>query len=96
MIKIVAKHTIKQGKINDFVATIKPLIKETNQNHRGCIDYELFQDMENPLIFTMIEEWENQSFLGEHMKYELFKETIANLDAYLDRPVEINRYQRVD
>ena len=96
MIKITAKHTIKQGKINDFIVAIKPLIKETNQNHRGCIYYELLQDMENPSLLVMFEEWENQPSLDEHMKSELFKDTIPKLDAYLDKPVEINRYQRVD
>lgn len=95
MIKIVAKHTIKQDKINDFIAAFKPLIKDTTQTHRGCIHYELFQDMDNPSILTVIEEWENQASLNEHMETELFRKTLESMKEYLDGPVELSRYQKV-
>lgn len=95
MIKVVAKHVIKDDKTNDFIAALKPLMEETNQNHRGCISYELFQDMDNPSIMTIIEEWENQSCLEEHMGTEIFKETIGSSKVYLEGPVVINKYKKV-
>ncbi|MBU3101724.1 antibiotic biosynthesis monooxygenase [Clostridium sp. DSM 17811] len=92
---IVAQHELKNDKINDFIHSLKPLIDETRCSHAGCVNYELFQDLDNPALMTMIEEWKDQDALDKHMQSPLFKKTIAEFVEYLKAPVRINRYQRV-
>lgn len=96
MFLIIAKHGVRVDKINDFINSIEPLIKETNQNHEGCIRYELFQDLDNPCSLTMIEVWENQIALDKHKETNTFKDTLPVLEKCLIKPVQINKYHRID
>lgn len=96
MIIVVAKHWIKQENISDYIRLMKPLITETNLNHEGCLRYELLQDLESPNVLTMLEEWEDQAALKKHMAAPLFKEIVPQTAKYLEKPVELNQYQKVD
>lgn len=96
MIKIVAKQTVKQDKIDSFIAIAKKLVEETLRSDAGCISYGLFQDSQNAGILTFIEEWENQEVLDKHMASKHFTELFPQLDQFLESPTEINRYQKVD
>ena len=96
MIKVIAKNFVKEDKIGDYIALAHKLVAETNKNDQGCIRYELYQDMENPKILTMIEEWENQNALDKHMAAKHFREIVAVLGEFAERPGEVNVYQKVD
>jgi quinol monooxygenase YgiN len=93
MIKIVAKNYIKAEKISDFIILAKKLVQETNKNDTGCIQYELFQDIKNPQILTIIEEWENKESLDLHMAAKHFKEIIPLFGDFVEQPSETNLYQ---
>lgn len=34
---------------------------------KGCINYDLHQDMENPNLFIFHENWESKAFLEKHL-----------------------------
>lgn len=71
MIKVVAKNYIQEGKFEDILDLYKELVEKTIKEP-GCIKYELFQDINNPRILTMIEEWESIEALDLHEKTEHF------------------------
>lgn len=71
MIKVVAKNYIQEGKFEDILDLYKELVEKTIKEP-GCIKYELFQDINNPRILTMIEEWESIEALDSHEKTEHF------------------------
>ena len=96
MIKIVARHFIKEDKISYFIALAKKLVEETNKNDKGCIKYELFQDTKNPKILTIIEEWENKDLLDKHMAAKHFLEIVPALGEFAEQQGEINIYQKVE
>lgn len=96
MIKIVAKQTVKQDKINNFIAIAKKLVEETLRLDTGCISYGLFQDSEDSGILTFIEEWENPEALDKHMASGHFTEFFPQLGEFLEKPAEVNRYQMVE
>jgi Uncharacterized conserved protein len=95
MIKIVAKHFVKQDKIDAFIALAKKLVARTNELDAGCIHYDLFQDMKSPEILTVIEEWESQDALDKHMAAGHFKEIAPLLGELCEKPGEINLYREV-
>lgn len=95
MVRVVAKNYIKADKVEEFITLAKNLVQETIQNDMGCISYELYQDLSNPRILTMIEEWENKEALEQHMASKHFKEGIAMFHAFADKPGEINIYQKL-
>ncbi len=95
MIKVVAKNIIKEEKVSEFIALAKKLVQETVQNDAGCIHYELYQDMSNPQVLTIIEEWENKEALNQHMAAKHFKEATSQFKDFMEKPGEINLYQKL-
>ena len=96
MIRIVAKQTVKQDKIDSFIALAKKLAAETRKSDAGCIRYELFQDSKEDRVLTFIEDWENQNALDEHMAAGHFKEIFPRLAALCEKPGEVNVYRKVE
>lgn len=96
MIKIVAKNFIKEDKMPEFVALAKELVAKTNQYDQGCIAYELFQDMNDPTIYTIIEQWEDGECLKKHIASKHFQEIIPQFDQFSQKPGEMNIYKIVE
>lgn len=71
MIKIVAKNYIQEGKFDEIMELYKELVEKTVLEP-GCVKYELFQDINDPRVLTMIEEWESMGALDAHEKTEHF------------------------
>jgi quinol monooxygenase YgiN len=95
MIKIVAKSFIKSDNVEQYIALAKKLVQETVQNDAGCIRYELFQNVSNPQILTMIEEWEDQDALDRHTAAKHFKEIVHLFRDLVEKPGEIDLYRKL-
>jgi quinol monooxygenase YgiN len=60
----------------------------------GCISFRLYQDLEDPTLFFLFEEWETQDALEAHWENQK-KPTVANAPKWpeiLDEPIAI-RYE---
>lgn len=93
MIKIVAQNYIKADKVEDFILLAKQLVRNTRENDAGCIRYELLQDVKNPQILTILEEWADQDSLDKHGASKHFKEAIAQFADCIENPGEMHLYQ---
>ena len=94
MINVIAKHYVKEDKVADFIENAKKLQEETLKEE-GCIKYGLFQDVKDPGILTMIEEWKNNEALDKHMASEHFSNIVPILRGFDEKPTEINLYRKV-
>lgn len=94
VIKVVAKNFIKSENKNEVLEIIKELVEKTREE-KGCIKYELFQDIENEGIITFIEEWESREALGAHMASEHFKRIVPQLKDYMEKDGEISIYTKL-
>jgi len=63
---IVARILAKEEK-REFVKTELLKLINTTRAEKGCINYDLHQDNENPNIFLFYENWENRELWQEHM-----------------------------
>lgn len=95
MIKIVAKNVAKVEKIEEFKTLVLELVKKTNELDEGCISYDLFQDLSNPSVLTIIEEWESKDALDKHMKAKHFLEITVALKELTEGAGEVNFYQKL-
>ena len=95
MIKVVAKQFVKADKLEEFLPIAKVLVEETTKNDDGCIKYEMYQDLSDPLVITVIEEWENQESLDKHMKAKHFLDAIPKIGGFCDKPSEIALYKKL-
>ena len=94
MIKVVAKFLIKTNRIEEMKAVCSDLIDETRKEN-GNISYELYQDVNNPEIFTFIEEWESQEALDQHMQTDHFKKAEVHFENFAAKDPEVNIYSLV-
>jgi quinol monooxygenase YgiN len=83
-IKVVANNYLLADKVEEYLAIAKELVAKTNELDKGCIGYDLYKDVADPLHYTMIEEWETQEALNAHMASEHFQRLIPGLGASAD------------
>ncbi len=66
-INVVAVLKAKEGREADVVAAFEPVL-EASRKDKGCIRYDLFSAEGAPGTLVMLETWESQEDLNEHMK----------------------------
>ena len=95
MIKVAAINFIKEECVKDFLAVTKELVEKTNALDAGCKKYELCRDVNNPLRFIMMEEWDDQKSLDAHMKAEHFVRLIPKLGDFSSKPSDLVILEKV-
>ena len=63
---IVARILVKEGKVDLVKSELLKLI-DTTRAEKGCINYDLHQDNENPNQFLFYENWANRDLWQMHM-----------------------------
>jgi len=94
MIKVVARNTAQPEKLQEILKLYKELV-ELTRAETGCIRYELYQDVSNPSIITMIEEWESQAALEEHFKAAHFVRIVPELKKRMAKETDLNIYNQL-
>jgi quinol monooxygenase YgiN len=92
-IRVVAKNYVKPEKVQEFMGLCKSLVEESLKDE-GCIEYGLYQDLENSGILTILEEWKDKSSLDEHLNSNHFKEIFPLFSEYIEKETEINVYRK--
>ncbi|WHY03121.1 putative quinol monooxygenase [Neobacillus sp. DY30] len=95
MIKVVAKCKLKpDANVEDYLNQARELVAETRKE-KGCITYGLHQDINDPTIVTMLEEWVNEEALNLHNETDHVKRIVPGLRE-LRESTEINIYKEVE
>jgi quinol monooxygenase YgiN len=94
MIRVVAKGKLKQD-VNkeEYLKIARELVTETNKE-TGCISYDLHEDINDPTIVTMIEEWVDEEAINQHNASEHVRNIVPELRK-LRESTEINLYRKV-
>lgn len=67
MLSFMMNLTVKEDCKEEAIESLSEIDRKAN-THQGCINFIWFQHQENPLKFTLIEEWENQEVLDAHVE----------------------------
>ncbi|BCN31773.1 putative quinol monooxygenase [Anaeromicropila herbilytica] len=94
MIKVIAKNYIKKDKIEEVLQATKELIEATVKEE-GCIKYEMYQDIKDESILTMMEEWESMDALKNHSNSEHYRRIVPIIGEYSEKAAETNLYKKV-
>lgn len=89
MVKVIAKFTIKEDKVEVFKNLVPELITETRKE-AGCIGYQLFEDQNDKRVLMFVEEWESMEALQKHMSSKHFTEAIPKLTELQEKDLELN------
>ena len=95
MIHVIAKSTVKPEHINAYKSIVLQLVADTNAKDSGCIQYELFQDIKNPEVFTMIETWNSMEDLKGHMSAEHLISAGEATKDFMTGESDVTLYQKV-
>lgn len=80
---IVARILAKEEKREHVKSELLKLI-EITRAEKGCINYDLHQDNENPNFFLFYENWENRELWQEHMKNKHLAEYLKATDGEVE------------
>ncbi|MFS0820146.1 putative quinol monooxygenase [Bacillus sp. 1P02SD] len=94
MIKVVCKIKLKpEVNVEEYVTLAKTVVIETRKE-KGCLTYTLNQDINDPSIISMIEEWEDQESLNRHNNSKHVLEIVPELRK-LRESTELNLYREL-
>ncbi|MCL1835592.1 MAG: antibiotic biosynthesis monooxygenase [Oscillospiraceae bacterium] len=95
MVKVTASNNVKAECVEEYLAISKELVERTNADDAGCIKYELCRDVNDPLHFVMLEEWEDQASLDAHMKSAHFTTLIPKTGGMTAGPPTLTLLEKV-
>ncbi|MBY0147439.1 putative quinol monooxygenase [Neobacillus niacini] len=95
MIRVVAKGKLKpEVKVEEYLELARDLVSETRKEE-GCIYYALHQDIKDPSVVTMLEEWVDEEALKQHGKSEHVQRIVPELGK-LRESIEVNVYKELE
>lgn len=62
---MIVKFVVKENKVKFVKSELLKLLEPTRKE-KGCVQYDLHQDLENPSIFMFYEIWETKELWLEH------------------------------
>jgi len=71
MIIVRITMTARPEKRKEVMQTLLSMVEPTLQE-RGCLSYQVFQDVDDENVFSMIKEWETREDLDRHMRSDRF------------------------
>lgn len=93
MIRVISKSVFKKDKIEEAKNLYK-ILAEKSRKETGCISYNLYQEINDNSILTMVEEWESTLALDNHKNSEHFKSIVPKL-GLIRKSSELNIYKLV-
>ena len=89
MIRVIAVNVVKEGCDEAFLELARVLVEKTNALDPGCIKYELCRDVSDPSKLVMLEEWEDQKSIDDHLKASHFLEIAPKMGPLTTKPTEL-------
>ena len=71
MIIVRITMTARPEKRKEVMQTLLSMIEPTLQE-KGCLNYQVFQDIDDENVFSLVQEWETREDLGHHMRSDRF------------------------
>ena len=94
MVRIMARISALAGRETQLQSVLHDLVGPS-RNEAGCVNYELFQNEDNPLEFVTIEQWSDQAAVDAHLATAHVGAAIARASELLAQPPLIHRFRQV-
>ena len=91
MILLTIEARVNPNKRNEFLQVVNSLFN-SNQNNFAYISCNAYQNMQNPNSLYLVQLWENNDLLNEHLQSEMFTVFVGAMKVLLkgEPVVEIN------
>jgi quinol monooxygenase YgiN len=74
-------------KRTEMMQTLLSMIEPAGEE-KGCLSYDVFCDLEDNGVFSLMEEWETREDLGRHIRSERFS-VLLGTKSLLAKPLEM-------
>ncbi|UUV17669.1 antibiotic biosynthesis monooxygenase [Fusobacteria bacterium ZRK30] len=81
MITVVAQIITEEHNIQKVKEIAEKLVMETKKE-KGCLEYDLYIDIDDERSMSMIEKWETKEDLDNHLNSEHFKKLYPEICKY--------------
>ena len=92
---VVAFIQSKAGKETEVEQTLRGLIPPT-RSEAGCINYNLHRSHDNEGLFMFYENWNSREALDQHLATPYLQAFISKAEDLLERPVDIQLFDKLD
>ena len=65
-IAVVARFKVKSESVDYVREQFLSMVEPTLNYDEGCINYDLYQDNDDPTLFYFLEKWESRELLDKH------------------------------
>jgi quinol monooxygenase YgiN len=93
-VRVVVKIASRADVVADIAAIVLALAAKSREE-KGCVSYEVLQDMNERTIFVLVEEWESLAALDAHNRTPHFHEAVVKAGPLLAKPLEVGRYATI-
>ncbi|OGW30344.1 MAG: hypothetical protein A2X59_07115 [Nitrospirae bacterium GWC2_42_7] len=76
---------VRPEKRKALLETMRGML-EPARVEKGCLNYRLYEDIENRNIFILLEEWETQEDLEKHIRTDNQRRMLALMDLLSEQP----------
>ncbi len=94
MLQTVSKLYVMEDKIDEFLEVFKGMIEPTKKE-RGYIEYEMYQDEEDPSLLIVLEKWKSREDFDNHLESKHFKEIVPEMMKLMSKETELNICKKV-
>lgn len=94
MLTVIAKITAKKDQIEAVKTNLKSVITPT-RNEKGCLLYDLHQDIEHKNIFLFYENWDSVAHLEKHRMTEHMINLGETIKDLLEKHLEVNLFEKL-
>ncbi len=85
MIVVTSRMSVDTGVRDAFLETIRYMLGPTRVK-TGCLSFRLYKDAEDENVFYLVEKWESEEALEEHMRSENYRKFLILLDLLKEPP----------
>lgn len=85
MILSTLKMIVQPERRGDLLETLRGML-EPARVERGCLSYGLYEDVENPDAFVLLEKWATQEDIERHISKDNQRRILALMDILSEQP----------
>jgi quinol monooxygenase YgiN len=93
-IGVVVGLSARPDSLDEFVALAQEKMVRPTQAAPGCLRYELWQDLDQPDKFVIIEEWESEEAHAAHLASGWLEPVIAELQPFAAGAFDMQRISK--
>jgi quinol monooxygenase YgiN len=89
-ITVLARFLVKKECVQEVKKALEALVPLTKAEP-GCINYDLYQENDNPQAFFLYENWQSEAHLDTHLQSKHLQDFLKRAPQLLEAPLEIIR-----